>query len=718
MRNASESGEAAWSWRRSVLLFGLERRWLDGLLTAGLAALLFVSRFALLASGPWEWDETLFANGIYYFSLTAHYPQPPGFPGWIWLGHLLFLLTPTPLEALQIASAFLSVVALWPLAILGRRVAPRAVAVVAAVFVLVLPGPWLHAVRGFSSIPATTFALLAAALLAGGLSRWRATAFTLLVTVSFLIRPILLPGLGLLWLGGAWTVRPKRRLIPGAALALACVGAAIGWMVHAEGGWQPFAAAFVAHGKTQAHNLAHNVGGLLNLGLVKGVGGPLWAGVLGTLAIAGLVAWAAKVGRRGAVLWVAVLGVTALQLVFLQNRTYTRYAVPVHVAMAPLVAGGAALLLPASGAVAGLALAALLAVGESAPLLVVQHAGKLPGWAAVESSFSIARRRGRAVLAEAGLYPFANYLWHVEGSGIVPANPPLLLSSWAPEPFVAPKRPWIVVTDHPGWYLGSLTGEEIRWKGVPDALVPFTQERFLDAAVIDDPALPVGRWWHPETSPGGVRFMWGSAGAGLDLPPLPPGTWVRMDLRPAAGPAPLNIIANGRLVTAIPGRSGRTAVWIPAPFLLGGQVNRITFGRRAVYPPGHGDHRPLGVKLFEVTLVGPGVRWHGPLASLKQRRRLRARLAGAYAPERFPGAGRGCWLRPRAEVGVPAGWGDLAFLVAAPRPTPPRLEITAGGKKLAGPFDLGPRPRWVHVHIPQGMASTGGVRLQLESVAF
>ena len=35
--------------------------------------------FALLASGPWEWDETIFARGMLDFSLAAHFPQPPGF---------------------------------------------------------------------------------------------------------------------------------------------------------------------------------------------------------------------------------------------------------------------------------------------------------------------------------------------------------------------------------------------------------------------------------------------------------------------------------------------------------------------------------------------------------------------------------------------------------------------------------------------------------------
>ncbi len=718
MRDGADPGRAG-DWLDRVLLFGCRWRWGDGLLTALTASLLLWSRFGLMASGPWEWDETLFANGIYYFSLTAHYPQPPGFPGWIWLGHLLYLLTPTPLEALQIASAFLSVIALWPLALLGRRVAPRPVAALAAVFVLLLPGPWLHAVRGFSSVPSATFALMAAALLAGGLRGMRATAFTLVITAAFLIRPILLPGLGLLWLGGAWTVRPLKRLIPGVVAGVAAVTGSVVWMVHAEGGWQRFVAAFVTHAETQAHNLAHNLGGVPELGLVKGLGGVGWTCVLVALAATGLAVWARKVSRRSALLWLAVLGVTVLQLVFLQNRTYTRYAVPVHLAMAPLLAAGVAAIMPVAGSIAAFILAGMLAFNVSYPLLVTQHTGKLPGWAAVEASFPIAKRHHRAVLPEAGLYPFANYLWHVKGGGVVPPHPPLLLSPWAPEPFTAPERSWIVVTDHPGWYLGSLTGKHILWSGVPRDLVPFTQGRFLKAAVIDDPPLALGKWWPPERTPSGIRFMWGSAGTTLALPPLPAWTWIRLDLRPAPGQEPLVVRANGTTVASLPGRSGRLVVWIPPERVSADSINRVRFDRRAVYPPGHGDHRPLAVQLFGVELTGPGVPWHGPLATRAQRARLRVRVTGAYAPERFPRGGTGCWLRPHSELDVPAGSGELVLVLAAPRPSPPELEIrTSSGAKLAGPLHPGPRPGRFCLHVPPGAVKDGRLHLRLESVGF
>ena len=67
----------------ALLLFRLPRRLFDVLLTSVTAALLIWSRSAYLANGPWELDETLFARGILHFELAAHFPHPPGFPGWL-----------------------------------------------------------------------------------------------------------------------------------------------------------------------------------------------------------------------------------------------------------------------------------------------------------------------------------------------------------------------------------------------------------------------------------------------------------------------------------------------------------------------------------------------------------------------------------------------------------------------------------------------------------
>ena len=78
-------------------------------MTAATAVILVLSRFCFMASGPWEWDETIFARGMLHFELAAHFPQPPGFPGLLALGHLLWPLTGSPYQALQWVSAIASV---------------------------------------------------------------------------------------------------------------------------------------------------------------------------------------------------------------------------------------------------------------------------------------------------------------------------------------------------------------------------------------------------------------------------------------------------------------------------------------------------------------------------------------------------------------------------------------------------------------------------------
>ncbi len=267
---AFSNGDDTGAWLR---LWGLADRRLDIVLTLLTAAVLAASRFALLASGPWEWDETIFARGMLDFSLAAHFPQPPGFPGLLALGHLLLPLAGTPYRALQLVSALASVLALWPLAALGRRVAPPAVATAAALLVLFLPGPWLFSVRGFSTMAATALAITAAALLAGGLGGRRASAFTLLLTASFLVRPIVLPTIGLLWLIGVESIRPRRRVLPGLALGAAAVVAAVLVMVRLEGGWAAFVEPFVTHADFHVARLHRNTHVVADIGLIKGVGG-------------------------------------------------------------------------------------------------------------------------------------------------------------------------------------------------------------------------------------------------------------------------------------------------------------------------------------------------------------------------------------------------------------------------------------------------------------
>ncbi len=498
---------------RTLLLFRLPNRALDVVLTSATAALLIWSRFALLADGPWEGDETLFARGILHFDLAAHFPHPPGFPGWLAIGHLLTPLTQDPLLALQLASAAFSVIALWLLAALGRRVAPPVLAVAAGLVVLAAPGPWLYAVRGFSTTAAAVLALGAAVVAVGGLEGRRVTAFSLFVTASFLVRPNLLPVLALLW---------------------------------------------------------------------------------------------------------AVVLLTAVaQLVWMQNRTTGRYATGVQMALAPLVAGAAATAPATAGCVGLLGLAAWLGY-DSLPLVVEQHSTQFPAWIAVQEARSDALLSGRTVVLEPELYPFASYLWHLSERRGEP-NPPWVLSPWDPGRWAGVDGAWIVATVHRHLYPGPLHGGERSWGGVSDRLRPLTQQRFLDAWVIEDPPLPLSGWYSGEREPSGRRFMWGDVEAVMALPPLDVGTQLGIALRPAPGPAPVVIEIGGREMALVEGEGGEQRLWLRIPPAVVDRVSELRFTRVAAFPPGNEDQRPLALQLYELRALSPGGGWAGNGIRLRNR---------------------------------------------------------------------------------------------------
>jgi uncharacterized integral membrane protein len=701
----------------ALLLFRLPDARLDVMATAATAALVGLSRFAYLANGPWEWDETLFARGILHFELAAHFPHPPGFPGWLAIGHLLTPVVGDPLCALQLASAAFSVAALWVLAAIGRRVAPPAVAVAAALVVLAAPGPWLYSERGFSSTTASVLALGAAAVAVGGLHGRRVSAFTLLVTASFLVRPNVLPVLAVLWLGAAWNVRPLRRLLPGLAVGTALVTVSVILMVRAEGGWSAFVAPFVVHSQRHFSRLAGNFGGFEDLGLVKGLGGVLPATVVLLAAAIGIVVWARRAGRQGAVLWTLVLTVAVSQLVWMQNRTTGRYAVGVQMAIAPLIAATASVLPPAAGCAVLLGSAGWLGVG-SWPLVEEQHTTELAAWRAVTATREEALENGRTVVLEPELHPFASYLWHLmERRG--EATPPWVLSPWDPGPWAGVDGSWIVATVHRHLYPDGLAGRERSWGGVSARLRPLTQGRFLEAWLIEEPPLPLEGWWPRERTPEGRPFMWGAARAELLLPPMAAGSELGLSLAPAFGLGDsLRVVLDGEVVATIDGSGGERRVWLDAPSESVDRPTRLVFKRARGYPPGGGDSRPLAVQLFEIRALSQGAPWASPVSHAWQREAMRIEVQGAYNAEYFPGIGEGAWLQPRALLQLPATVGRLRLRMWAPRPTPSRTVIRVAGRHATEPLEIGPFPADYAIEVLPGDIVDGRLEIEIRSDTY
>jgi hypothetical protein len=713
--NTSETGTNCGRWWRRLLLFRLSNWRVDLVLTLAAVGTLAWFRFAHLANGPWEWDEAAFARAVLDFDLAAYFPHPPGYPGWIALGRVFDVFASEPLVALQWASAAFSVAALWPLAALGRRVAAPSVAVAAALVVLLAPGPSLYAVRGFSSTTAAVLALAAAALALGGLGGVRPTVFTALVAASLLVRPNLLPPLAVLWLGVAWAVRPWRRLMPGILIALAMGGLALTAMALAEGGVGQVFEVFTRHSQRHFSRLVGNLGGVEDLGLVKGLGGGLGAATLLVGSGVGVLVWWRRVGRRSAMLWVAVLGVAIGQLVWMQNRTYCRYAVGVQMAIAPLLAATASVAPPVAGCGALIAGAAWSGMIARQPL-VEQHRDQLAAWRAVQTAEREGGRHGMAVVVESEMHLFASYLWLRDTRRGIQL-PPRVLSPWDPEPWRGVDRSYLVATVHRQHYPPSIIDRELRFNGVSDRLRPLTQQRFLDAWVITAPPLPLGEWWPVETEPDGRWFMWGGAICDLLLPPLPDPAEVEATFRAAPGEAPLVVAWNGDTVAEVEADDGRFRLRLDADRVDDRDVNLLSFRRAAAYPPGNGDRRPLAVQLFQVRATAPNLPWSASLAAADERRGSGIVLQGHHGPENFEGFGRGVWLSSRAFLEVPAAPGRLELTVWAPRPVSPDTVIRIDGQVVAGPLDIGSEPQQVVVPIGEEL-SGDRVALEIDSVAY
>jgi hypothetical protein len=655
-----------------------------------------------------------------HFDLKAHFPHPPGFPGLLVLGQLPLPLAGTPFRALQWLSAISSVLILWPLAALGRRVAPAAVATAAALLVLFLPGPWLFSVRGFSTWTATTLAIAATALWSDGLHGRRITWFTLLVAASFLVRPILLPTLALLWFAGICTVKPHRRVLPGALAGAALVGLSVLVMARIEGGWPAFVEPFVVHTQYHAGRLHLNEPGLKTLGLVKGAGGPAWAAVLLLASLVGFGAWWRRAGARTAAAWLAIIGVTVAQFILLQNRSHARYATAVHVASAPLLAGAAAIA-PAPVAAVGLLGLAGFAAWTSLPLLVEQHREPFGAWEATVESARLAGERGWAAVVEPNtlVHVFSSYWWHLlEWKG--EPTPPLVFSSRSAAPRRGLHRPWVVATARPYLFWPSLTGNSTAYGEVSDRLEPLTQSRFLSAELIENPPLPIGQWWTRQELPDGTTFMWAGPNAELWLPPVPPNTLLGIGLRPAAGEAPLVVIlGHGTEPRIVDGHAPLTWLWTRTTADSPSGPVIVQLKRARGYPPDGADNRPLGAQLRGVVVRPPGAAYMASVATASERAALRLEIAGGYSAETFGWMGRGVWLAPKAVLQMRLDEpGRLVLKIAAPRPTPANPRIAVEGEPPSLPLALAPGVNRIDVEASADALSDGVIELAVLSEPF
>ena len=703
----------------TLRLLGLADRRLDLALTLAAVAVLAASRLLLLADGPWEQDEAIFARSILDFAPRQHFPHPPFFPGWIGLGFLVTPLAGEPLLALQLLSSLASVLALWPLAFLGRRAAPPPVAFACAFGAGFLPGAWVFAVRGFADGAAAFLALLAAAWLHRDLRGPRFLAFSALIAAAFLVRPVLAPLVALLWVAGAWGVRPRWTVAAGAAVGGAVAIAGFVPFVVAAGGVRAFLKLFTGHAGEHFGVIGDYAATLANLGIVSSFGGVVPTAIAALLTAAGLIAWRRRNGWRAVALYAALIALLVLSLLFAHVPTFPRYSVPLLLAVAPLAAAALALLPAPAAAGVALAAAAVSAVAWF-PVLVEQHTSRFPMWAAAVTACETARDAATPtrVLAGRGGWAFVSYCDRLLRARGAPAEMPQP-ENWTPR-WKGPvgTAHWVVVTSTwAGVLPWERTREVARFSGVSARAERMSQHRFLTGIVVADLPLLSGAWWTVEKDGSGRTFAWCSSPASMVLPAAEPTEpWI-VTVRAARGELPLKVGINRKPRLTIAGTGALETHRIPSDALFADRENTITFERDLTYPPNERDRRPLAAAVY---VVSSG-KVPGASVSLGDAERMQALgvvLHGFHGRETFRNGVVGRWSQPSAAIELPAAAGRFELTLLAPRPAEARTEVWVEGTLVGGPWVVPTVARSYEVTVPAELAGRPTLRLELRVTPY
>jgi len=130
-------------------------------------ALFLYSSFASCSLN--EGDSFNFARALLKFDLVREQPHAPGYPIYIFLGRILFLLTGDQLAALRWISVGSGALTLVPLYFLARSLHGREIAVSTCLVLMVLPGFWLASEKATTDALSTFLLTLGVALLYMGI---------------------------------------------------------------------------------------------------------------------------------------------------------------------------------------------------------------------------------------------------------------------------------------------------------------------------------------------------------------------------------------------------------------------------------------------------------------------------------------------------------------------------------------------------------------------
>ncbi len=672
---------------------------------------LLVSRLLLLPAGPWEQDEALMACGVLDFDPARHMPLPPGFPLWIAIGKAVrHLGVGDPVLALQLASAVLSVVAIWALVGLWEGLAGRRVALAGATLAAFVPGVWFHSARAFSEMPSAACALVAfACWLRGGRAGF--VPGVAAMTCAALIRPPLAPFFALSVVLASWWVRHEpRRFTAGAALGAALLAAVTWPAALAAGGWRLLFDVSAVHAGEHFATLGTEPWTFGALGFARGLATTPAAAAFTVLAGLGWLGWRRALGARW---WAGVAAGSALAVlvVLMDNRTFPRYFVLAWLLLATPAVAGLAQLVRSRAAAAAVGVGAAAAGGWWAwPAMQFAHRNELP----VVSLLRTVAGEGRGVLMfEDGFFSFRNLASQ---------------SGWLRVPSVRLtelERSTRGFSGAPTWLLTEAAGNEVECSAsrtiesvCREARVRrLSQDRFLDVRLLRNPVLVASGGSFQEWE-GVHRFVWCQAHARLLVPAVrESGTLaLSVEVHPRLGEVGVTALVNGA-----PTFRGRLApgfrvipIPIPTPADAASPVRVDLEAEREVVSPHDGRH--MAIRIFAASLQAPP---HAlpALSFFPEPASLFAAFAeaeGTYGPELLGDPPRpAAWTGPRASFRFPAGAGLVGVDLLAPRPQPASVTVRLGEGEAR--VTVGPDPTTVALPVPPSLARAGRVSLEVES---
>ncbi len=642
-----------------------------------LLALVLLSRLLALPGQPWEQDEALFAAAAFDTNLVEHRPHPPGFPLWVAVGKLGLLLLGDPLITLQVVSALASVATVMLLAAgWGATLDCRALGIWAGLLYAFSPGVWFHAPRAFSTTPA--LALAVAALLL-----WRRPGLGWLLAgaavagAALLVRPILAPPL---LVAAVAAVLLRRERVAGvlAAAATGAVTLGLGFapLVWDAGGPARFLDSVTGHGSAHGGALHLASWQIADLGLVKALGGLVPALLALPLIVLGWWIW-----RRSqpatAWWWLVTTATMAGWLVLAHNRTYPRYTLPLLALLSgPAVQGVARLVGSARRTGVVVAVISMVAAVWTLPAMTTQASQTFPPLRALYAAQTVAD--ANTIIVDGALSPFTDLLTLSRRGNRSMLWRPLLASGRIP--LSAVRGPWIYVWAEgtPSAFIPAPYPEPVEYACLDPRLAALSQQRYLvtrtsrGGGIILDPETPI------RERSGEVRVH---DQITLLVQPVTPGSWLGVVLEVVDSAAELELtgagIRAGYRGTLEPG-------WHPLHIRLRPRHRAAATLRPRITIRRHGSGSGK-VLLNRIWINDPaGNNTPAAISVHRQADRHDGLVVGHgfYDLEQFGKPARpGRWTGTEAKISLPAGQGQLAVSLCAPRPGAAQVELSCRAER-------------------------------------